>query len=58
MLLFEGEPLNGDEVSMPATADDIAFVECVRRKVGFGFNASRSTPKAWYQGSRGKVIEL
>jgi hypothetical protein len=55
---FEGEPMTGEEVSVSSTSRDRAFVRCVRERVHFGFNATRSTPALWADARRGEDIEL
>jgi hypothetical protein len=54
---IDGEPLSGEEVSMPSTGDDERMIECVRSRVGFGFNASRFTRRLWSNGQRGPLVE-
>jgi hypothetical protein len=57
-LFYDDYGLSGSEVSLPSTGDDLALVNCVRQKVRFGFNASRSTQAEWNRGQQGEHIGL
>ncbi len=57
-IIVEYHGLGGEEISVPTTLNDRAVVECVRNRVRFGFNATRSTPSMWGDGQRGLPIFL
>lgn len=46
--------LDGEEVSVPSSVNDEQLVNCVRKRVPWGFNASREQPSRWRKGERGK----
>ncbi len=48
----------GAEVSVGSSSKDEAIINCVRRHVEFGFNASRTTSDALRRGDRGTRLGL
>lgn len=52
--LVEHDIFFGQEVSVPSSVNDVQLVNCVRKRVSWGFNASREQPSRWRKGERGK----